>query len=89
MTSSDASRFPCARHGRCERGVGSQVVWAARLRVAARLGDDAVWCAPSQPIGDEHIPLGQIVVLTEAEQPSRLPLRAFRTSTQSRKKKQS
>eukprot|EP00439_Symbiodinium_sp_Y106_P075183 s1317_g14.t2 len=70
-TAAQTTTLPGTCHPQRLVVLAAEVVWAARLRVAARLGDDAVWCAPSQPIGDEHIPLGQIVVLTEAEQPSR------------------
>ena len=34
------------------------------------------WRAPAQPTGDEGTPLGWVLELAEAEQPSRLPLRA-------------
>ena len=34
-----------------------------------------VWRAPAQPIGADDVPLGRVLELAEAEQPSRLPLR--------------
>ena len=72
ITSSDASHesVPCLLPacGRIAGGASGQQ--ATRLRVAARSGVDA---PRRQPTGDKHIPLGRVVALAEAEQPSRLP----------------
>ena len=48
----------------------------ALQRVSASTLLGGVWRAPAQPSGDEHVPIGRVLALAEAEQPSRLPLRA-------------
>ena len=79
--SSAASRnsAPCARRGRC-------VLLPARGGSAGGGGSSdaccsttllgGCWRAPAQPAGDEQTLLGWVLELAEAEQPSRLPLRA-------------
>ena len=65
----------------CTHGVGSQVMRAARLRVAARLVVGAPWRRLARPrnqlaTSGMYILLGQSMVLAEAEQFPRLALRA-------------
>ena len=60
-----------APRGRCVRlPARAPMVGAAPMRVAAR------WRALARPTGDEHTTLGWVLEFAEAEQPSRLPLRA-------------
>ena len=63
-----------ARAGWARRWWG-QVGCALQRALASKLLG-GVWHAPAQPACDEHVPIGRVLALAEAEQPSRLPLRA-------------
>ena len=63
-----------ARAGWARRWWGQLGCALQRALASTLLGD--VWRAPAQPAGADDVPLGRVLELAEAEQPSRLPLQA-------------